>query len=121
MRVKLEIRGLGHSSKALIWKSSVPRWNSYTGLMVGHEALSRSTIRRAENTELSLVSLEAIVEIRNHLDELESAAIVSAREKGATVEDIAKAMSLTPQAIYHRLRNGSHGAKHGRPKAGTGS
>jgi transposase-like protein len=78
-------------------------------------------MRRAENTELALGSLEAIVEIRHHLDDLEAAAITSSREKGATIEDIARAMSLTPQAIYHRLKNGSHGAKHGRPKAGTGS
>jgi hypothetical protein len=31
--------------------------------------------------------------------------MVSAREKGATVEDIAEALRLTPQAIYYRLRN----------------
>jgi predicted transcriptional regulator len=79
--------------------------------------LAHSLIRRAENTELSLVSLEAIVEIRAHLDELESEAIKSARDKGATVEDIADAMGLTPQAIYHRLRNGGHAAKRGRPKS----
>jgi predicted transcriptional regulator len=88
--------------------------------MAADEPLSRSTLRRAENSELALGSLEAIVEIRDHLDELEAAAIASAREKGATVEDIAKAMRLTPQAIYHRLRNGDHGAKHGRPRAGSG-
>ena len=29
----------------------------------------------------------------------------SAREKGATVEDIAEALKLTPQAIYYRFRN----------------
>jgi transposase-like protein len=67
------------------------------------------------------VSLEAIVEIRAHLDELESEAIKSAREKGATVEDIADAMGLTPQAIYHRLRNGGQRAKAGRPKAAGSS
>jgi 1,6-anhydro-N-acetylmuramate kinase len=81
------------------------------------DVLSRSTIRRAENTELSLVSLEAIAEIRQHLDELEAKAISSAREKGATVDDIADAIGLTPQAIYHRLRNGGKPARRGRPKA----
>jgi DNA invertase Pin-like site-specific DNA recombinase len=85
--------------------------------MVEADALSRSLIRRAENTELSLVSLEAILEIRLRLDALEAEAIRSARDKGATVEDIAEVMGLTPQAIYHRLRNGGERAKRGRPKA----
>jgi predicted transcriptional regulator len=89
----------------------------YTHYMAEEIGLTHSLIRRAENTELSLVSLEAIVEIRAHLDELESEAIKSARDKGATVEDIADAMGLTPQAIYHRLRNGGHPAKRGRPKS----
>jgi hypothetical protein len=84
--------------------------------MTAEGGFGRSLIRRAENTELSLVSLEAIFEIRAHLDELESEAIKSARDKGATVEDIAEAMGLTPQAIYHRLRNGGNSAKRGRPK-----
>jgi predicted transcriptional regulator len=78
---------------------------------------ARSVIRRAENTELSLVSLEAIAEIRRHLDMLEVEAIRSAREKGATVDDIAEAMGLTPQAIYHRLRHGGQPSKRGRPKS----
>ena len=81
------------------------------------DVLSRSTLRRAQNTELSLVSLEAIAEIRRHLDELEAEAIRSAREKGATIDDIAGAIGLTPQAIYHRLRHGGQVAKRGRPKA----
>jgi hypothetical protein len=68
-------------------------------------AVSRSLLRRAENTELSLGSLEAISEIRKSLDELEKLSITSAREKGATVEDIAAALRLTPQAIYYRFRN----------------
>ncbi len=80
---------------------------------------SRALIRRATNTELSLVSLEAIADMRQRLDELEMGAIKSARDKGATVEDIAEAMSLTPQAIYHRLRNGNRPAKRGRPKGST--
>jgi transposase-like protein len=63
-----------------------------------------------------LVSLEAIAEIRRRLDDLEAEAVKSAREKGATVEDIAKAIGLTPQAIYHRLRHGGS-SKRGRPKA----
>ena len=73
--------------------------------MTDRPAHSRSLLRRAENTELSLGSLEAISEIRAYLNELERLATVSAREKGATVEDIAEALHLTPQAIYYRLRN----------------
>jgi hypothetical protein len=80
--------------------------------------LARSLIRRAENTELSLVSLEAIAEIRERLYQLEAEAMKSARDKGATIDDIAKALRLTPQAIYHRLRaNGSHPARRGRPRS----
>ncbi len=74
-------------------------------------------IRRAQNTELSLGALEAIGQIRQRLDELEAAAIESAREKGAAVEDIADVLGLTPQAIYHRLRNGGLTGKRGRPTA----
>ena len=73
--------------------------------------ISRSLVRRAENTELSLGSLEAIGELREVLDELEAEAIQSARTKGAAVEDIAEVMGLTPQAIYHRLRNGGSGKR----------
>ena len=85
--------------------------------MAQDEVLSPALVRRAENTELSLVSLEAIIEIRRRLDALEAEAIRSAREKGATVDDIAEAMGLTPQAIYHRLRNGGQAAKRGRPRS----
>ena len=66
--------------------------------------LSSSVLRRAENTELSLGSLEAIAVIRARLDLLEKAAMISAREKGATLEDIAEALGLTHQAIYYRFR-----------------
>jgi predicted transcriptional regulator len=85
--------------------------------MAMESQLARSLIRRAENTELSLVSLEAIAEIRRHLDLLEVEAMRSAREKGATVDDIAGALGLTPQAIYHRLRHGGRSAKRGRPRS----
>jgi predicted transcriptional regulator len=77
----------------------------------------RSLLRRAENTELSLVSLEAVAELRRTLDRLEHKAVLSAREKGATVEDIAEALDLTPQAVYHRLRNDGQGpTRRGRPR-----
>ena len=69
---------------------------------------SRSLIRRATNTKLSLVSLEAIHEMREWLDELEVQALWSARDKGATIVDIAQAMGLTQQAIYYRIMSGDH-------------
>jgi predicted transcriptional regulator len=73
--------------------------------MADASKLSSSLLRRAENTELSLGSLEAIAAIRARLDVLERAAMISAREKGATLEDIAEALRLTHQAIYYRFRN----------------
>jgi hypothetical protein len=73
--------------------------------MTDGPTVSRSLLRRAENTELSLGSLEAISEIRECLGELEKLAMISARDKGATVEDIAAALRLTPQAIYYRFRH----------------
>jgi AcrR family transcriptional regulator len=86
--------------------------------MADESILARSLIRRAENTELSLVSLEAIADIRERLVHLEAEAMKSAKEKGATIEDIAKALRLTPQAIYYRLRtNGFNGTRRGRPRA----
>ena len=79
--------------------------------------ISRSLIRRAENTELPLESLEAIAALRRRLDELEGQAIQSARTKRATIEDIANAMDLTPQAIYYRRRKGDvQRKKRGRPR-----
>jgi predicted transcriptional regulator len=73
--------------------------------MADRPTLPRALLRRAENVELSVGSLEAISEIRAYLDQLEKLSMASAREKGATVEDIAQALRLTPQAIYYRLRN----------------
>jgi hypothetical protein len=86
--------------------------------MADKSILGRSLLRRAENTELSLVSLEAIAEIRERLNQLEAGAMKSAREKGATMQDIAAALRLTPQAIYYRLRNnGFNPTRRGRPRA----
>ncbi len=64
-------------------------------------------------------SLKAISEIRAWLDQWELQAMMTARHKGATMEDIAEALGLTTQAIYHRFRNnrdGNHPIARGRPK-----
>jgi hypothetical protein len=66
--------------------------------------VSLAVIRRAENVELSLGSLEAIAEIRAWLDGLEREAMKSARQKGATLEDIATALGLSTQTIWSRFR-----------------
>jgi predicted transcriptional regulator len=84
------------------------------------QTLSRALLRRAENTELSLSSLEAIAEVRRWLDQLENKAMISARQKGATTDDIAEALGLTSQAIYYRMRRDSEGTLQrgrGRPRA----
>jgi hypothetical protein len=108
----------GERDKGL-YRWSIYFWlqRPYTPSMAIEVGLARSLIRRAETTELSLVSLEAIAEIRRHLNVLEVEAIRSAREKGATVDDIAEAMGLTPQAIYYRLRHGGQSPKRGRPRS----
>jgi len=82
--------------------------------------LSRALLRRAENTDLTLGSLRAIKEIRAWLDQWETQAMITAREKGATMLDIADALDLSPHAIYCRFRNNRDGTEHqigrGRPK-----
>jgi hypothetical protein len=84
---------------------SVPDRFDYPSFVASEVPFPRALLRRAEKTELSLGSLEAIVELRKTLDRLEHEAILSAREKGATVQDIADVLGLTPPAIYYRLRN----------------
>ena len=67
-------------------------------------------------------SLEAIAELRKILDRLEHEAIVSAREKGATVQDIADTLGVTAPAIYYRLHNNDgQPNRRGRPKKSSPS
>ena len=90
----------------------------YSSIVTSEIPFPRALLRRAEKTELSLGSLQAIVELRKTLDRLEHEAILSAREKGASVQDIADVLGLTPPAIYYRLRNGDGQptGRRGRPK-----
>jgi Bacterial regulatory proteins, tetR family len=75
------------------------------GLVVPFGSLSINLASTEPRVDVSLGSLEVIAAIRACLDLLETAAMLSAREKGATLEDIAEALGLTHQAIYYRFRN----------------
>jgi hypothetical protein len=72
---------------------------------VGYPNLPRDLIRRAENENFPLVGLSAIRELRRALDELEAAAMLRAREMGASTTDLGQALGLTRQAAYYRLRH----------------
>jgi len=71
--------------------------------MTPMERLSARLVRRALNTELAFGALPAIVELRQHLQELEEEAILFAREHGASWEDIAEALGITRQALQQRM------------------
>ena len=78
------------------------------GLMLRRmaDALSRSTLRKLENAEaFPLIALQAIRELRPELEELEGAAIMRAREMGASLEDIADAMGITRQGVSYRVKH----------------
>ena len=69
--------------------------------------LSRALLRRIDSHDaFPITALEAIVEARRCLDEVERSAVSTARERGATWEDIAQALGVTRQAIYQKHRNG---------------
>jgi hypothetical protein len=65
---------------------------------------SVAQIRQAENMQLPLTALEAIVTIRRYLDELERQAVDGALERGATWQMIADTLGVTKQAANQRLR-----------------
>jgi predicted ArsR family transcriptional regulator len=68
--------------------------------------LPRSITRKLEqHEEFPLSALEAVTEARTRLDEIECDAIGSARERGATLEDIAEALGLSRQAVHYKLQN----------------
>jgi hypothetical protein len=68
------------------------------------DRVSLAQIRQAENMELPISALEAIVSIRRCLDELEQQAVDGALEKGATWQMIADTLGVTKQAANQRLR-----------------
>jgi DNA-directed RNA polymerase specialized sigma24 family protein len=63
----------------------------------------RRLIRKLETPDLPLEALEAIRRLRRYLDELEAAAILKARQLGASPADIGEALGITRQAVYNRL------------------
>jgi predicted DNA binding protein len=68
--------------------------------------LPRSVTRKLEHhREFPLSALEAVTEARRRLDEIECDAIESARERGATLEDIAEALGVSRQAVHYKLQN----------------
>jgi hypothetical protein len=69
------------------------------------EEISRSDLRRLENAEtFPLVALQTIREVRSAVDEIESRAILRARELGASLEDIADTMGITRQGVAYRIK-----------------
>jgi hypothetical protein len=83
---------------------------------VAYPTLPRDLIRRAENENFPLIGLAAIRELRRALEELEGAAVLRAREMGASTSDIGEALGITRQAAYYRLR---HLRDRGRPEGGA--
>jgi DNA-directed RNA polymerase specialized sigma24 family protein len=59
-------------------------------------------VRRAENLELPMGALFAIAKLRHRLRDAEEAAVMAAREKGASWEDVADALGISRQAIHQR-------------------
>ena len=67
--------------------------------------LPRTLIRKLERyREFPLESLEAVAQVRKVVGEIEFRAIVEARERGATWDDIAEALSISRQSVLYRLR-----------------
>lgn len=64
----------------------------------------RTLIRSLESRDLPLQTLDSIRKLRTYLDELEGATLLKARELGATSADIARALGVSRQAIYNKLR-----------------
>jgi hypothetical protein len=73
--------------------------------LVAYPTIPRDLVKRSENENFPLIGLAALRDLRRALDELEAAAILRAREMGASTTDIGEALGLTRQAAYYRLRH----------------
>jgi hypothetical protein len=68
------------------------------------DAFPRRLIRKVENENFPLIGLTAIREIREYLDRAEERALRTAREMGASADDIADALGITRQGAYYKLK-----------------
>src|SRR5262249_11503859 len=67
----------------------------------------RARLRRfpddTDGVEVPLKTLEAVREMRRYLADVEREALGAARDRGASVQDIADALGITRQAVYYKL------------------
>ena len=69
------------------------------------DPIKRSDIRKVENADaFPMVALQALRDLRDDLERRENEAILRARELGASLEDIAEAMSITRQGVAYRIK-----------------
>jgi hypothetical protein len=73
--------------------------------MLPHMADRRALLRKLENVEaFPLIALQALPELRADLDAVEAEALLRARELGASLEDIAEALTITRQGVAYKLK-----------------
>jgi hypothetical protein len=66
----------------------------------------RHALRKLENRKnFPLVALAAVREVRDHIDEVERAALSRAIELGAGAEDLAEALGITRQGAYYKIHS----------------
>ena len=71
----------------------------------GEAAIARHQIRRLEKHLIfPLAALETVADIKDYLNEVELAAVVRARELGATWDDIAIALRCSRQTVFARYK-----------------
>lgn len=64
----------------------------------------RHLIRKLEHENFPLVTLSAVHEARQYLDQVEGDALPKAREMGASADDIAEALGITRQGAYYKFK-----------------
>lgn len=74
------------------------------GYVVSPARSPRSLIHQLESSQVPLKVLEAIRELRQTLDEMESTTLCDARDAGASITHIAEALGTTRQTVYNRLK-----------------
>jgi transposase-like protein len=61
-------------------------------------------VHQIETSAIPLKVLEAVRQLREYLDQVESVSLCDARDVGAAITDIAEALGTTRQTVYNRLR-----------------